>query len=113
GPYRLESWVPGVEARLVARDDLPPAATPGYPVVVVRFFREQDELDRAILDGEVDAGRLSPEAARQAVESGSPLRLVEFPDLGYTYVAYNLRDPVLADPAVRRAIDLAVDRQAL
>lgn len=113
GPYRLESWVPGVEARLVARDDLPPAATPGYPVVVVRFFRDQDELDRAILDGEVDAGRLSPEAARQAVESGSPLRLVEFPDLGYTYVAYNLRDPVLADPAVRRAIDLAVDRQAL
>ncbi|ADU50431.1 extracellular solute-binding protein family 5 [Thermaerobacter marianensis DSM 12885] len=113
GPYRLVSWVPGVQARLVARDDLPAEAAPGYRVVVVRFFRDQEELDRAVLAGEVDAGRLSPEAAREVVASREPLRLVEFPDLGYTYVAYNLRAPVLADPAVRRAIDLAVDRQAM
>ncbi|EKP94523.1 ABC transporter substrate-binding protein [Thermaerobacter subterraneus] len=113
GPYRLDSWVPGVQARLVAREDLPPEQAPGYPLVVVRFFHEQEELDRAVLAGEVDAGRLSPEAARQVVAGQAPLRLVEFPDLGYTYLAYNLADPILADPAVRRAVEQAVDRSAL
>ncbi|GAB6877489.1 ABC transporter substrate-binding protein [Thermaerobacter litoralis] len=113
GPYRLDSWVPGVQARLVARDDLPAGAQPGYPVVIVRFFRDQEELDRAVLAGEVDAGRLSPDAARQVLAGQEPLRLVEFPDLGYTYLAYNLDDPVLADPAVRQAIEWAVDRQAV
>mgnify|MGYP001307963537 CR=1 FL=1 len=113
GPYRLESWVPDVRARFVARDDLPAGQAPGYRYVTVRFFRDQDALDRALLEGEVDAGRISPEAASQAAARQEPLRLVEYPDLGYTYVVYNLADPVLSDPAVRQALNLAVDRERM
>ncbi|HEY8394385.1 MAG TPA: ABC transporter substrate-binding protein [Thermaerobacter sp.] len=140
GPYRLEQWVPDVRARFVARerdagdgtgamgsatagapDGAGAAASdgngvkngtaPGYPRLTVRFYRDQEALDRAVLEGEVDAARVSPDLARRA--GGEELNLFEYPDLGYTYVLYNLRDPVLADASVRRALELAVDRERI
>lgn len=110
GPYRLESWVPDVRARFVAREDAAGSGEePGYRRVTVRFYRDQEALDRALLEGEVDAARVSPDLARRA--GREELNLFEYPDLGYSYVIYNLKDPALADPAVRQALDLGVDRQ--
>lgn len=132
GPYRLDQWVPDVRARFVAREEgaaaggatpasgtqaagTPAAgddaAVPGYRRLTVRFYRDQEALDRALLEGEVDAARVSPDLARRA--GREELNLFEYPDLGYTYVLYNLGDPVLSDPVVRRALELAVDRERL
>ncbi len=40
-------------------------------------------------------------------------RVVEDPGSNYAYLGLNLRDPILALPAVRRAIAMAIDRQTL
>ena len=74
-----------------------------------------DETGRllSVLAGGADlALGLSP-LALQAATGHRGARLARAPGIAWTYLGLNTRDPAVADPRVRRALSLAVDRAAL
>jgi len=112
GPFRVVERVRG--ERLVL------APNPGSPAdarlarVVVRIVPDQTvrllELWRGDVDFVQDA--LEPELLAW-LEQNPALRVRTLPGTSFAYLAFNLRDPRLADRRVRRAIALALDRATL
>lgn len=113
GPYRLARFVPDDHLVLDAFDGYHggPVANTGLVVKVV-----PDETMRGLelRNGSVDlvVNDLSPDLVHSlARESG--LQVVTSPGTDYAYLGTNLRDPILADARVRRAIALAIDHHAI
>lgn len=55
---------------------------------------------------------MPPDIVHQLDRSGN-FRVVRAPGLDFSYLGFNLRDPVLADRRVRHAIGYAIDREAI
>jgi len=118
GPYRWVRREPGRQLEL--------AADPGFFLgaprldrVVFLLARDHDAQTNLLLDGTADAlenVNPPPRIARIAARPG--LRIVSAPTFGVGYLLFNQRaygdrsapHPILADPAVRRAIVTALDR---
>ena len=81
----------------------------------VRFVVVPDATTRALelRKGSADiALELNPDVVR-TLEREPRLRVVSAPGTRLAYMAFNLRDPILKDVRVRRAIAYAIDRQPL
>lgn len=93
-----------------------PQALGGRPFVdryVYRIIPEQTTLLTDLLTDGIDMYiAVRPDQA-QRVKSDPNLRLVHFPFRNYVAVAWNSRHPQLADPRVRRAITMAIDRKEI
>ena len=68
------------------------------------------ELRKGTIDFVVND--ISPDIVRGLEQSGH-VRVTTGPGCDYAYVAFNVRDPILADVRVRQALAYAVDRQAI
>jgi peptide/nickel transport system substrate-binding protein len=55
---------------------------------------------------------IAPADAKRVIRTAG-LELVVFPDRGYSQIRWNLRRPLFADPRVRRALTMAIDREAI
>jgi peptide/nickel transport system substrate-binding protein len=104
-------------------------STPGSVVVLVRnpyYYREPPPLDQIIFKvvpdinvqvaqlraGEMDLVQLEP-ANLSSVEGVEGVSIVQNPVVQHYYVAFNARNPIFAAPEVRRALGMAVNRQAI
>ncbi|HEY7575145.1 MAG TPA: ABC transporter substrate-binding protein [Thermoanaerobaculia bacterium] len=105
-PYRLESWETGQRLTLVRRDDQPAEKFP-YRRIVFHVIPDGAVAFRAGSRGELDEFLVSrdrvPEAQRSP-EFGAHNRLMEVPQLLAVSVVWSIRNPVLADARVRRAL---------
>src|SRR5690606_8969078 len=79
--------------------------------LIVRFG-DQNTMLAALLNGEVDAAPVPVDGAAN-VSSNPNLELFVVDTLSFQYVGTNLRNPLLADPAVRRAMAMAINRDAI
>ena len=113
GPFRFGRWGQNEQVEL--------EAFPGYfggspritrlrlriiPDATIRFL----ELKKGNID--LLLGSLPPEIV-SLVDSLPGVQTATGPSSNYTYVGFNLRDPILADVKVRRAIAHALDRKGL
>ncbi len=115
GPFKLESWKPSQSISFVANPDFP-AELGGRPYldrVVFRVLPEQTTLLTELRSGTVDLLRALPPQEAAAVEADPNLELITYADRSFNYIAWNTRDPLFADPLVRQALSLAVDRDQL
>ncbi|HEY3315846.1 MAG TPA: ABC transporter substrate-binding protein, partial [Bacillota bacterium] len=113
GPFRPESLTGG-RLTLVANDgyDWPPPFVkgpgPARPrQVVFEFLPERGSLSAAFGGSRLDVAEFGQGESWQ----GPPGLVVHRPTL--TYLGFNVADGPMADPAVREAAALAIDRQAL
>ncbi len=113
GPFRFvehrtnDRWV------FERRDDFP--ADLGAPPVerfVIAVVDEPSTKLAALTSGELDFAGIAPAHAR-FVEDDARLAVAEFPLLFVTGIFWNARRAPFADPRVRRALGLALDRRAL
>jgi peptide/nickel transport system substrate-binding protein len=115
GPYRVESFEVGGEIVLVPNDDYwRPDAGPFLDEIVLRVIPEDATRLASLQAGDLDL-MLTGEARaiRTAIDS-SDLVAVVASFIGSQAIIPNLREGApLADPEVRRAMALAIDRQAL
>lgn len=83
----------------------------------LEFKIVKDESTRLakILKGEVDIvqNSLNREQIEEAAKDNSDLMLLKKPGLNTTYIGFNMRDPILSNQKVRRAIDKAIDRKSI
>jgi len=115
GPYRLVRW--DVNQRLVftANPDYPEGlgGPPEITEVVYRIIPDQTTMLAELMSGGIEMdGPLAPSQVERVVAEDD-LELMSFPWRQFTYIGWNTRRPQFADPAVRRALTMAIDREAI
>lgn len=111
GPYRLASWTSGESIVLESNADY----WDGAPEITrITFALTDDDQARAarMASGELDAAVLPPRLAEQFADDDG-LEVQRRPSADYRGVMLPQRNPVTGDIDIRRALDLAVDRDAM
>jgi peptide/nickel transport system substrate-binding protein len=120
GRFRLAAWQPGQRLEIIADtanyrgrpklDRLVFAPSPDFNSAAARFFSGDADIFE----------QLRPEQIAQVLQDPRR-RAVRYPSLQYAYLAFNLVDPkqtsqphpIFGDRAVRRALSMAVNREAM
>lgn len=111
GPYKMTNYVPDQQLTLVRNEDYwgEKAATENLKIL---YMPDQAAQTAALRAGQVDLMFPSAESVR-ALESGD-VEVKEVLTSGVIYLEFNnVHNPALADLRVRKAIALAIDREAI
>ena len=113
GPFLLERYDPGHEITLRRN---PRYFREGYPLldqVVVRVVPDAGNLLTQLMAGEIDyLEGLAPSDAH-SLNSNNQVGLLAFDYPKFDYIGWNGSRPPFDDPLIRRAMTLAIDREAL
>jgi peptide/nickel transport system substrate-binding protein len=113
GPFKFVSAVQDSEV-VIARNDQYWGEMPNLETV--RFAVVPDTTTRALElrkgSADVAINALNPDMVL-ALEHDRGLKIEIAPGTIYSYLAFNLRDPILKDVRVREALDYAIDRDAI
>jgi len=115
GPYRLVRWDVNQQLVFSGNPDYPEGlgGPPDIAEVVYRIIPDQTTMLAELMSGGIEMdGPLAPSQVER-VEAEDDLELVSFPWRQFTYIGWNTRRPQFADPAVRRALTMAIDREAI
>jgi peptide/nickel transport system substrate-binding protein len=113
GAFRLADFEPGYRTTLTPFEHYH-AGPPKLRRIVIKAVPNDITRILELRKGSVQLliNSVPPDALAQLREN-EDLRVYEQPGLNVSYLGFNLRDPVLGVPAVREAIALAVDREAI
>lgn len=113
GPFLLERHRSQEEIVLARNPRYLDGSLPRVDRVVVRVVPDATNLLTQLLSGQVDwvDGVAPREAARVKGAPGASLIAFDYPM--YDYIGWNGAKPPFDDPAVRRALTLAIDRRAI
>lgn len=115
GPYRFSEWVPGQRIVLVSNHDY----FEGRPYIDRRVYRIIPDTSTMYMElkaGGIDMMSLTPVQYQR--QTNSPQFLNRFnkyryPVPTYTYLGYNLKNPLFTDKRVRQAMTCAIDKNEL
>ena len=120
GPWRMGAWQRGQSLTLVA--DTAGGRRTGVGTLLWRFAADPDAALNLVLSHEADLMEAVGAPERVArVAADSALRTLAYPAAAYGFLGYNLENSAarrlggsaLTDRAVPRALNMAVDRQAI
>ncbi len=110
GPFKFKQYRSGELIELEANK----AYFEGRPCLdrlIVRFG-DANTMLAALVKGEVDAAPV-PVPSVASVKSNASVKLTVVNQLDFDYIGTNLRNPILADKAVRTAMAYAINRKAI
>lgn len=115
GPFRIHSWTPGERIDLEANPDYY-AGRPGIDRYVYRIIPDPGTAFLELQTERIDHMSLTAlQYSRQTDTAFFRARYDKYrhPSFGYSYIGYNLDDPLFADKRVRQALGMAVDKQEI
>jgi peptide/nickel transport system substrate-binding protein len=113
GPYQIKRWVPKQRLEL-ERNPLWIGKKPAYEKVDIIFIEDAKSAELAYESGDVDfSGIALSSLARYKADMPPHTKLYEGPGLWWTWMGMNTEHPKLGDVRVRRAIQNAVDVDAI
>lgn len=113
GPFKIASWKPQQEMVLVRNELYWDESRPYLDRVVLRFVPDAGSLMTQLLNGGLDfIPQVAPNDAAR-IRERPDLYLVSYWSNLYVFVSWNGSRPLFADPEVRRALTLAIDRQEI
>ena len=115
GPYKFKSWKTGEKIELAFNE----AYFEGRPYInryIYRIIPDDATIFLELQTQGADLATLTP--LQFTKQTGGKFfrdhyNKFKYPSFGYVYMGYNLSDPRFQDVRVRRAINYAVDKQAL
>lgn len=113
GPFLLENRTPGRELVLGRNPNYFEPGLPRLERVVLRTAADGAALANQLLAGELDVVAGIGAADAQRIEGRADLHLHAYSNRQYTFVSWNTGRPWFEDAATRRALALAIDRQAI
>lgn len=113
GPFRLASWKPAQAIALERNPDYYEKGAPALDRVLFRIVPDPHIRLQQLLAGETDVlETVAPESVDR-IRAQESLRIVRIDQRMVTFVCWNLRRSLFGDPRVRRALTLALDRDAI
>ena len=112
GPFRLADVSPGESAILDAFPDFF-AGAPAVERLVFQVLPDPLALTSAMLSGEVQCSNFVPHANLDRLAESGRVEVAEPDPYINLFLAMNAKSEVLSDIRVRRAINLAIDRDAV
>ncbi len=113
GPYTLAAWTRAQQIELLKNPRYYDAASLHVPVIHLVMFDNNDAEERAFRAGQIDITMTVPAARLEHYQKNEPALLHQQPLFETRYLALNTQRGPLADPRVRRALALGLDRLAL
>ncbi|MBI1950454.1 MAG: hypothetical protein HYS34_03725 [Acidobacteria bacterium] len=113
GPFLLKRYERGAVIELARNPAYVRAPLPRLDSVVFRVIPDEATLLNELLTGGIDVMENVPPEAAPRLEASSRLRITRVPDLSYTFVCWNTARPLFSDARVRRALTMAIDREAI
>ena len=112
GMYKLERWIPGDYISVVRYEGYRggPAKTKR---IELRLMKEDSARVIALQTGEIDVCINPPSVELDYIAKDPNLELIQIPNVIMLYLAFNNTKAPLNNPAVRRALAHAVNKQAL
>ncbi len=111
GPYRLLSYENGSALHLLRFDEWH-GKPPANPNLTFRLEKDRDARLAMLMDGRAQVANSLDFQASRALEGAGATRVVSLVPVAIIYLFNAFRGP-LADPRVRKALNLAIDRQRL
>ena len=113
GPYRFVSYAVDDRVELAAFKDYWGGA-PANAGVIVRVIPDDTMRGLELRKGSADIimNDIVPDIAYQ-LERSDDIRTVRSPGLDFSYLGFNMRDPVVSDKRVRHAVGYAINRDAI
>ncbi len=111
GPFKFAAWNTGENVILEANPDYWRGA-PCIDRIVVRFVEGVNNVANALLAGEVDFARIDG-ADLTPFQDNPNFAITKAPRDLMRYVGFNVQSAPVSDPAVRRALAIGLNRQAV
>jgi len=112
GPYMLKNITGDHEVILVANEDYF-QGRPHIDKLIAKPFADQNIMSQALMFNAIDMIVLVNPRDIPQIQGDKRLVLQPYNALSYSFFGYNMRNPVLADKRVRKAITYAVNRQEM
>ena len=113
GPYEMVEYDPGVSYRLEANPDYFLGA-PLVDTLIMPVVRDAQAAFAGLQTGELDfVTRNLPAPLVPRVQENEELSVITGSRMQSLYLMFNTRKPILRDPAVRKALSMALDVQAI
>lgn len=114
GPFKIHSWKRGQDMVLIRNERYWEKDRPYLDRVVLRFVPDSRSLLTQLLSGDLDfITQVSPQDAK-LIQENPHLQLVDdFWSNLYVVLAWNNERPLFADPEVRCALTMAINRQQI
>lgn len=111
GPFKFEEYKQGESVTLVRNDDFPEPAK--LDKLVFSVIPDEATAIQAVKNGEIDFFENFPPSSLEELEADENLRVVinEYPSP--IRMVFNLETEILSDPAVRKAIAYAINRDEI
>jgi len=110
GPYRLESYKPNEEFVLVPNEKFWDEDLPRLQKIYFRVLTSQQTIFESLLSGDLHCQTSVVPKDAQKVLDDEDLYLYTFKSRAYGYIGWNCQHEIFKDPAVRRAMTMAIDR---
>ena len=111
GPFRFVEWRED-EIVLEAHEEYFDGR-PYLDEVVLKFFPDKRRAWSELMRGNVDVVPDLDLEDYEVIENDDRFSVYDYLEVFYYTLLFNLKDPLLGDPVMRKAIDLAIDRQDL
>ena len=112
GPFDLESWTRQEQIVLRRNEAFPRPGLPRVDRVIYRVVPQKQNQIGELLAGEVDFVEQVPPSEVGRLEQRE-IQILRFWARQFNYICWNTGRPLFADPEVRRALTLAIDRQEI
>jgi peptide/nickel transport system substrate-binding protein len=113
GPFVFDSWTRNDKVVLKANKNYYVKGQPYLDELIFRVIPDNSSRLTALQSGEVDMiDGLNPDDAT-TIESNDKLKLVKRPSFNIGYMVLNTQKPPFDNVKVRKAINMAVDKQAI
>ena len=112
GPFKLETWEPGVKVVLARNDQYWGGAPKIRQAIYVPIIEAQARL-AAVKTGEIDLTMDVPPDSLAELRKDPDIVVAETNSSAVWYVTLNTRHPILKDKRVRQALNYAVNKDAI
>ncbi len=111
GPFKFKTLMTGQYAQVI-RNDTYFGDKPKLNEILLKNIPDQNTATIAFEKGEIDDTGLLPKDYERMRHSGK-WNVFHYSNLGYTYMGFNLKDPLFSNPTVRAAFSHALNRDAM
>ena len=112
GPFKLESWEPGIKVVLSRNDQYWAGAPKIRQAIYVPLVEAQARL-AALKTGDIDLTMDVPPDSLEGLRKDPNIVVAETNSSAVWYVTLNTRHPILKDKRVRQALNYAVNKDAI